>query len=103
LPNSFTSTAVFARDGAESTFERRVVLPLPRKPVTTVTGFFDVLASVHKCRVQGGVKRVKWPAGEPFRRGPQGTQVLYQLGASLAVAQDIFATAPVFDPEAVMV
>jgi hypothetical protein len=37
---------VFAIDGGESTFERRVVLPLPRNPVTTVTGFFAVLASV---------------------------------------------------------
>jgi hypothetical protein len=48
VPNSLTRTAVLARDGAESILERRVVLPLPRKPVTTVTGFLAALAPVHR-------------------------------------------------------
>jgi hypothetical protein len=61
-----TRTAVFFMEGAESTFERRVVLPLPKKPVTTVTGFLAALAPV--CRfiserraqsgVQAGIQRI---------------------------------------------
>src|SRR5919107_1034829 len=111
LPNSLTRTAVLARDGAESTFERRVVLPLPRKPVTTVTGFLAALAPVHwrlipqrfvQRRAQGRVEWVERPAGEPLGRGPQGAKVPDELGAAFAVAQDVLGPVPVADLEAVV-
>src|SRR5215210_2745159 len=106
LPNSLTITAVFSRDGAESTLESSVVLPLPRKPVMIVTGFFVALASVHRRiteerRVQGGVERVERSSGKLPGFEPQGAEVLHQRGASLAVAQDVLPAGPVLDPEAV--
>src|SRR5918995_234293 len=110
-PNSLTRTDVLARDGAESTLERRVVLPLPRKPVTTVTGFLAALAPVHwrlipqrfvQRRAQGRVEWVERAAGEPLGRGPQGAKVPDELGAAFAVAQDVLGPTPVADLETVV-
>src|SRR5215210_6166578 len=108
-PNSLTRTAVFAIDGAESTLARRVVLPLPRKPVTTVTGRLALLPSttlpvmrrgqrLTQSRVQG----VGRPAHQLRRGGPEGTEILDQLRSPLAIADHVFAPAPVLYPEAVV-
>ena len=93
---------MFIKEGAESTLESRVVLPLPRKPVTIVTGLFAVLASPRQHLVQGGVERIERPAGELLRRGPQVPEVLHELGAALAVAHEVLTPAPVPDPETVV-
>src|SRR5919107_2922640 len=107
-PNSLTRTAVLAIDGSDSTLARRVVLPLPRKPVTTVTGRLVCLSSTvlpvvrRKRLAQSGVEGIRRPAGKLSRRGPQGTEILDELGSPLAVAEHILAPAPVLYPEAVV-
>src|SRR5215212_4000356 len=108
-PNSLTRTAVLAIDGSDSTLARRVVLPLPRKPVTTVTGLLVCLSSTvlpvvrsRKRLAQSGVEGIRRPAGKLRRRGPQGAEILDQLGSPLAVAEHVFAPAPVLYPEAVV-
>jgi hypothetical protein len=93
---------VFAIDGTASNLESRVVLPLPRKPVTTVTGFLSGSVSLCQGVKQGGVERVERATGELLRRGPQGSEVLNYLGAALFVVQEVFAPTPVLDPEAVV-
>src|SRR5215213_791594 len=108
-PNSLTRTAVLAIDGSDSTLARRVVLPLPRKPVTTVTGrlvfLYSMILSV-MCRgerlTQTGVQGIRRPARQLRRRRPQGTEILDQLGSPFAVTQDVLAPAPVLYPEAVV-
>src|SRR5215203_614697 len=108
-PNSLTRTAVLAIDGSDSTLARRVVLPLPRKPVTTVTGrlvslyctFLSVMRRGERL-TQRGVKGIRRPARQLRRRRPQGTEILDQLGSPLAVAQHVLAPAPVLYPEAVV-
>src|SRR6202012_3482960 len=42
-PNSFTSTAVRASSGCRSRWFSSVVLPAPRKPVSTVTGVVSAM------------------------------------------------------------
>src|SRR5215203_1766788 len=108
-PNSLTRTAVLAIDGSESTLARRVVLPLPRKPVTTVTGRLVSLSSMIPSVMCGGerltqsrVQGVRRPARELRRGGPEGAEVLDDLGTPLAVAHHVLAPSPVVDLQAVV-
>src|SRR5918998_2048144 len=103
-PNSFTRSAVLAIDGSDSTLARRVVLPLPRNPVTTVTGRLVSLSSMilsvtcgGERLAQSGVQGVGGPARELRRRRPEGSEILHQLGPPLAVAEHVLAPAPVVD------
>src|SRR5215211_698741 len=113
-PNSLTRTAVLAIDGAESALARRVVLPLPRKPVTTVTGRLVLpsmgLPAVRRGErrlsaqhlLQGRVQGIEGPARELRRGGPEGAEVLDDLRTPFAVAEHVLAPAPVIDAEAVV-
>src|SRR5215211_1131628 len=108
-PNSLTRTAVLAIDGSDSTLARRVVLPLPRKPVTTVTGRLVSLSSMIPSVMrrgerftQSGVQGIRRPARQLRRRRPQRTEILDQLGSPLAVAEHVFAPAPVVHAKAVV-
>ena len=94
---------MFAIDGTESDLESSVVLPLPRKPVTIVTGVFAVSAPVYrhrdvqhraKRRLQCGVEWVERAADELLGYGPQEAEVLDELGAAFAVAQHVLGPAP---------
>src|SRR5215211_7159234 len=108
-PNSLTRTAVLAIDGSVSTLPRSVVLPLPRKPVTTVTGRLVLLPStslpvVHRGQrlPQGGIQGVQRSACQLRRPGPEGAKMLDELRAPFAIAEHVFAPAPILDPQTVM-
>src|SRR4051812_8465656 len=83
--------------GWASRRERRVVLPLPRKPVSSVTGSGPPSG---KRRQQLRVERVERAACQLRRRRPQGAEVGDDLAAALAVAQDVGAAGPVVEAEA---
>src|ERR671933_776164 len=85
-PNSLTRTAVLATDGSDNTLPRSVVLPLPRKPVTIVTGRFLVvlscmlLSAVRRHRLlEGGIQGVWRSARQLLCGGPEGAKVLDEL------------------------
>src|SRR5215216_767599 len=108
-PNSLTRTAVLAIDGSVSTLPRSVVLPLPRKPVTTVTGRLVLLPSTslpvvrHGQRLpQGGIQGVQRLARQLRRGGPEGAKMLDELRAPFAIAEHVFAPAPILHAEAVV-
>src|SRR5918997_4648457 len=114
-PNSLTSTAVLDIEGSVRTLPSSVVLPLPRKPVTTVTGRVarppatglpapsrGGRALVCQRLPQGRVERVERPAREPFCGGPERAEVLDELRAPLAVAQHVLAAVPVLELQAVV-
>src|SRR4051812_39633898 len=92
-PSSLTSTTVSPMAGCASRAEISVVLPLPRKPVTRTTGSRSAIAA--QGGDEGRVERVERAAGEPFGLGPQGREVVDDLGAALAVVQDVRRPAPV--------
>ena len=73
-------------------------MPLPRKPVTSVTGVRSA-KSANELRI----KRVERPAGEELRLGPQRPEVLDDGGAALPVAKDVDTPSPVVEvqPEVV--
>ena len=82
---------MLAIDGSDSTLASRVVLPLPRKPVTTVTGLLvrassTILPVVRRRKrprmLRAGSRGSRRPAGKLRRRGPQGAEILDQLGSS---------------------
>src|SRR3712207_1965806 len=106
-PNSLTRTAVLAIEGSSSTLPSNVVLPLPRKPVTTVIGRLERPPSTGLPPIrregleQGGLQGVRGPAREPGGGRPQGAEVLDDLRAPLAVAHHVLAPAPVVDLKAV--
>src|SRR5215213_5972751 len=103
-------------EGSERTRPSSVVLPLPRKPVTIVTGRvlrppatdLPALRSderrlfAQRLPYQGGLQGIQGPAHEPLRSGPERTEVLDELRPSLAVAQEVLAPAPVVELEAVV-
>src|SRR5215218_4292450 len=108
-PNSLTRTAVLAIDGSDSTRPRSVVLPLPRKPVTTVTGRLVLLLSTSLPVVrrgqrlpQTGIQGIQRPARQPRRRGPEGAKMLDELRAPFAIAEHVLAPAPIFHAKAVV-
>ena len=95
---------------ALSTLARRVVLPLPRNPVTIVTGrlvslpsmILSVMCGERAPRTPRRVQGIRGPARELRRGGPEGTEILDELGSPFAVAQHVLAPAPVVDAEAVV-
>src|SRR2546421_421897 len=95
-PISFTITAVSPMAGWPSRLAISVVLPLPRKPVTSATGS---LPSAAKCVHETGVERVKGSAGEALRLHPQHAEVVDDGRAALAVAQDVDSPSPVVEPQ----
>src|ERR687883_447269 len=92
-PSSLTSTAASPIAGWASSAAISVVLPLPRKPVTRTTGRRSAIA------VQRGeerrVERVERAAGEALGLAPERRQVVDDLGAPLAVVQDVRGSAPI--------
>src|SRR5919205_2918791 len=104
-PNSLTRTAVLAIDGSDSALPRRVVLPLPRKPVTIVTGRLALLSSIARRGqrlLQKGIERIQRPARQLRSGGPEGAEILDELRAPGAIAQHVLAPAPVLDPETIV-
>src|SRR5215212_7758917 len=108
-PNSLTRTAVLAIDGSASTLARRVVLPLPRKPVTTVTGRLvslssTVLSAIRRGQrlAQGGVQGIRRLARQLRRRWPEGAEILDELRSPFAIAEHVFARAPILYPKSVV-
>src|SRR5215210_5125448 len=108
-PNSLTRTAVLAIDGAASTLARRVVLPLPRKPVTTVTGRLVSLSPTALSVMRRGqrlaqsrVQGVRRPACQLGRRRPEGAEILDELRSPFAISEHVFAPAPVLYPKPVV-
>ena len=67
-PNSLTMTAVAAMPGCFSTWFSSVVLPLPRNPVSTVTG----MRAAGSLNAMGGLSLspADFPAKRRRRRGP---------------------------------
>src|SRR5438067_8840207 len=93
-PSSLTITAVSPMSGWRSRCEISVVLPLPRKPVTTVSGVLSA-----KRPDQLGIERVERPAGEPLGLLPEHPQVGDDRSASLCVAEHVRPAAPVVEPQ----
>src|SRR5919112_6030864 len=96
-------------DGWGSAFPSRVVLPLPRNPVTIVTGRLVDLPSTPLLLAargdrpeQVGVEGIRRPAHQLRHGGPEGAKVLDQLRPPLTVTEDVLATSPVLDLEAVV-
>src|SRR3712207_5101546 len=108
-PNSLTRTAVSDIEGSNSTLPRSVVFPLPRKPVTTVTGRLVPLSSMvlpvvrrGQRLLQGGIQGIRRPARQLRDRRPERAEILDEFHASCAIAEHVFAPAPVLDPETVV-
>src|SRR5712691_10089260 len=95
-PISFTITAVSHMAGWRSRLAISVVLPLPRKPVTSATGS---LPSVAKGVHETGVEWVEAPAGEPLRLHPQHAEVVDDGRPAVAVVEDVDSSSPVVEPQ----
>src|SRR5581483_6302742 len=95
-PSSFTITAVSPSAGCSSSREISVVLPLPRKPVTTTTGSFDASG---KRAHELGVERIERPACEPLGLHPQRPEVRDDGRPALQVAQQVDPAAPVVETQ----
>src|SRR2546421_1990747 len=96
-PISFTITAVSPIAGWPSRLAISVVLPLPRKPVTSATGS---LPSAAKGVHETWVERVERAAGEALCLHPEHAQVVDDGRPALAVVQDVDSAAPVVEPQA---
>src|ERR687886_1657502 len=97
-PSSLTSTAVSPIAGWASSAEIRVVLPLPRKPVTRTTGSRSSIAAQRGDERR--VERVERAAGEALGLAPERRQVVDDLGAALGVVQHVRGPAPVAEGHA---
>ena len=95
-PSSFTITAVSPMPGWPRRLAISVVLPLPRKPVTSATGS---LPSAAKGVHEAGVERVEGSAGEALRLDPQHAKVVDDGRPALAVPQDVDSASPVVEPQ----
>src|SRR3954447_1543135 len=84
--------------GWASSAEIRVVLPLPRKPVTRTTGTRSAI--VAERGQERRVERVERTAGEALGLAPQRRQVVDDLGAALAVVEHVGGAAPVAERHA---
>src|SRR3954470_7838011 len=98
-PNSLTSTAARASAGCRSRWLSRVVLPAPRKPVTTVTGVVSAMRMAVECLGRNlGCHGLDQPAiaGSTVEAGPPpgmaGDAVLMhaqQHGVAVAIDQKL--------------
>src|ERR671919_1056176 len=95
-PSSLTSTAVSPRSGWRRRLARSVVLPLPRNPVSTVTGSLLAMAEAGD---EAGIERIEAPSRQALGLSPEGSEVGDDGRAALAVAEDVDAAAPVSELE----
>ena len=94
-PSSFTITAVSPMPGWPSRREISVVLPLPRKPVTSATGSLAVSCQALR-RGRGRAGRAARPASRSAS-AQSDAEVVDDGRPALAVAQDVDASAPVVE------
>ena len=71
-----------------------VVFPLPRNPVTRVTGVLD------KGDEEVGIERIERPPRQPLGLEPDRAQVFDHRRSSCPVAEDVDAAGPLVEPEA---
>ncbi|MCY1281449.1 hypothetical protein D9M70_302590 [compost metagenome] len=60
-PNSLTITAMRRPPALSRMWRSSVVLPLPRKPVTMVTGILADMANTPVNQSSTGIRAMKWP------------------------------------------
>src|SRR2546421_9043030 len=93
-PSSLTITAVSPISGWGSKRERSVVFALPRKPVSSATGVYELSG---KGAEEIGVERVERPPGERSRLRPEDAEVVDDHSTTLGVAKDVDAAGPIVE------
>src|SRR5579883_488295 len=104
-PNSLTRTAVSERQGSRSNLRSRVVLPLPRKPVTILIGVRAAYSAISPL-LQGGeelvLERIADPSAQALRLRPELAEIVDDRRAAGMARQHIGISRPVGQAQPVM-